>query len=37
MLKGQHIGESPIVDVALRLVVEEAKQKEWGGKLNILF
>ena len=34
MLKGQHIGESPIV--APRQV-EEAKQKEWGGKLNIIF
>lgn len=36
MLKGQHIGESPIIAPSSKLV-EEAKQKEWGGKLNILF
>ena len=35
MLKGLHIGESPIV--APTKPVEGAKQKEWGGKLNILF
>lgn len=31
MLKGQHIGESPIVERRSRQLVEEAKQKEWGG------